>query len=246
MVVVDLYDVMRTTPAVREFTDDPLPDDVLHRILDHARFAPSGGNRQGAHVVVVRDQGTRERLAALYDVLDTDRGDLVPYLLMAGEFGARSVLDLGCGTGVFALLLAERGIEVVGADPAQASVDVARAKPGGDQVRWICGDAAALPLLQVDLATMTANVQDLVDLRLRQRVMRDVSERRQATTVLGQELTMPVILGPVGLGGMFAARAEVQAATAAAAAGVPFVESTVSICSIVVRIASSPVMVPLI
>jgi nitroreductase len=62
---MELYDVMRTTPAVREFTGDPLPDEVLHRILDHARFAPSGGNRQGAHVVVVRDEATRERLAEL-------------------------------------------------------------------------------------------------------------------------------------------------------------------------------------
>ncbi len=58
--------MMRSTPAAREFTGDPLPDDVLHRILDHARFAPSGGNRQGAHVVVVRDRETRERLAELY------------------------------------------------------------------------------------------------------------------------------------------------------------------------------------
>lgn len=62
---MDLYDVMRTTAAIREFTDDPLPDEVLERILDHARFAPSGGNRQGAHVIVVRDRGTRERLAEL-------------------------------------------------------------------------------------------------------------------------------------------------------------------------------------
>lgn len=83
-----------------------------------------------------------------------------------------------------------------------------------------------------DEATMAANVSDLVDVRLRQRVLRDVSERAQATTVLGQELSTPVILGPVGLGGMFARRAEVQAARAAEAAGVPFVESTVSICSI--------------
>lgn len=59
---MDLYDVMRTTAAVRQFTDDPLPDDVLHRILDNARFAPSGGNRQGTQVVVVRDPATRERL----------------------------------------------------------------------------------------------------------------------------------------------------------------------------------------
>ena len=63
---MDLYDVMRTTPAVREFTDDPLPDETLHRILDHARFAPSGGNRQGTHVIVVRDAATREALVELY------------------------------------------------------------------------------------------------------------------------------------------------------------------------------------
>lgn len=62
---MDLYEVMRTTPAVREFTDDPLPDEVLARILEHARFAPSGGNRQGAHIVVVRDLETRARLAEL-------------------------------------------------------------------------------------------------------------------------------------------------------------------------------------
>jgi nitroreductase len=65
MVVMQLYDVMRTTPAVREFTGDPLPDDVLERILDNARFAPSGGNRQGVRVIVVRDRQTREALAGL-------------------------------------------------------------------------------------------------------------------------------------------------------------------------------------
>ena len=62
---MDLYDVMRTTSAVREFTGDPLPDDVLHTILDNARFAPSGGNRQGARIIVVRDQATRRALADL-------------------------------------------------------------------------------------------------------------------------------------------------------------------------------------
>jgi nitroreductase len=64
---MDLYDVMRTTGAVRHFTDDPLPDEVLHRILDHARFAPSGGNRQGAQVVVVRARETREALVRLVE-----------------------------------------------------------------------------------------------------------------------------------------------------------------------------------
>jgi nitroreductase len=62
---MDLYEVMRTTAAVRDFTDDPLPDEVLHTILDNARFAPSGGNRQGSQVVVVRDPATRERLVEI-------------------------------------------------------------------------------------------------------------------------------------------------------------------------------------
>jgi nitroreductase len=62
---MDLYEVMRTTAAVREFTDDPLPDDVLDRILENARFAPSGGNRQGVQIVVVRNPAVRERLAEI-------------------------------------------------------------------------------------------------------------------------------------------------------------------------------------
>jgi nitroreductase len=65
MVIMDLYDVMRSTAAVREYTDDPLPDEVLERILDNARFAPTGGNRQGMHTIVVRDAQTRDRLAEL-------------------------------------------------------------------------------------------------------------------------------------------------------------------------------------
>jgi nitroreductase len=62
---MDLYEVMRTTAAVREFTDDPLPDEVLSTILENARFAPSGGNRQGSQVVVVRNPATRERLVEI-------------------------------------------------------------------------------------------------------------------------------------------------------------------------------------
>jgi nitroreductase len=62
---MELDEVLRTTGAVREFTGEPVSDDQLHRILELARFAPSGGNRQGAHVTVVRDQGTRQRLVEL-------------------------------------------------------------------------------------------------------------------------------------------------------------------------------------
>lgn len=62
---MELSDVLRTTAAVREFTDEGVDDAQLYRVLDLARFAPSGGNRQGAHVTVVRDRATRERLVEL-------------------------------------------------------------------------------------------------------------------------------------------------------------------------------------
>ena len=62
---MELYDVLRSTFAAREFTTDPLPDEALARILDQARFAPSGGNRQGWRVIVVRDHGTKRALADL-------------------------------------------------------------------------------------------------------------------------------------------------------------------------------------
>jgi nitroreductase len=62
---MELYDAMRTTFSAREFTADPVPDALLAKILDNARFAPSGGNRQGWRVIVVRDPATRQALAAL-------------------------------------------------------------------------------------------------------------------------------------------------------------------------------------
>lgn len=98
------------------------------------------------------------RLAAVYDALEGDRADLAAYVAIADELGARSVLDIGCGTGTLAGLLAATGREVTGVDPAAASLDVARAKPFADRVRWLLGDAATLPPLRVDLATMTGNV----------------------------------------------------------------------------------------
>ena len=102
------------------------------------------------------------RLAAMYDPLDPDRSDLDVYLAIADELGARRILDVGCGTGTFALLLAERGLDVIGVDPAGESLAVARAKPGAERVRWIHGDATTLPPLTVDLATMTANVAQAI------------------------------------------------------------------------------------
>jgi ubiquinone/menaquinone biosynthesis C-methylase UbiE len=90
------------------------------------------------------------RLAGVYDPLDPDRYDLVVYAAIAAELGACSVLDIGCGTGTFACFLAGSGLDVIGVDPAGASLDVARAKPGAGRVRWLRCDAVGLPPLQVD------------------------------------------------------------------------------------------------
>ena len=63
---MELSDVMRTCAAVREFTDEPVSDEQLFAVLDAARFAPSGGNRQGWHVVVVTDRSVRRSLRELF------------------------------------------------------------------------------------------------------------------------------------------------------------------------------------
>ena len=81
-----------------------------------------------------------------------------------------------------------------------------------------------------DEVTLRRNVEDLQSVALRQRVLRDVSEIDLTTELVGQQWSMPVGLGPVGLAGLYARRGEVQAARAAAAANVPFALSTVSAC----------------
>ncbi|WP_312163115.1 L-lactate dehydrogenase [Phenylobacterium sp.] len=80
--------------------------------------------------------------------------------------------------------------------------------------------------------TLERNVADLEALALRQRVMRDMTQLDMSVEVLGQKMTMPLGLSPVGMAGMYARRGEVQAAKAAAVAGVPFCLSTVGVCSV--------------
>jgi SAM-dependent methyltransferase len=98
------------------------------------------------------------RLALIYDAFDGPRDDLAAYVGIARELSAGRVLDVGCGTGNLAILLASTGRTVVGVDPAAASLDVARSKDGAAPVTWIQGDASAVPGLGADLAVMTGNV----------------------------------------------------------------------------------------
>lgn len=119
----------------------------------------SNGDRGGRILRVVPDPIFADRrLAAIYDDVDRDRADLDHYEAIVDGLGARTVLDIGCGTGAFGCRLSARGLTVVGVDPAQASLDVACSKAGADRVTWLLGDATTLPAMQVAVATMTGNV----------------------------------------------------------------------------------------
>ncbi len=93
--------------------------------------------------------------------------------------------------------------------------------------------------------TLRANIDDLAALKLRQRVMRDVDAQRLETTLMGQPASFPVALAPIGLAGLYARRGEVQAARAAATAGVPFILSSSSCCAIEEVAVAAPVVLQL-
>lgn len=121
--------------------------------------APAPEERKARRVASVPDAVFADvRLAKVYDDLDGERRDLDHYARIVDEFDARSVLDVGCGTGAFAVRLARDGIDVTGVDPAEASLAVARRKPGAGRVRWVLGDASTATPMCVDLVTMTGNV----------------------------------------------------------------------------------------
>lgn len=102
------------------------------------------------------------RLVSIYDHFDGKRSDLCHYLAIAHELGAKSILDIGCGTGSFACLLREHGFAVTGLEPAKASLNVARRKPYAGKVNWINGDMSTIADVSADLAFMTGNVAQVL------------------------------------------------------------------------------------
>ncbi|SCL37469.1 Methyltransferase domain-containing protein [Micromonospora pallida] len=98
------------------------------------------------------------RLVTVYDAECPWGPDDDFFLAVVGETPQARVLDLGCGTGRLTLALADAGHRVTGIDPARASLDAARAKPGADRVTWIEGTATDLPDRSFDVAVMTSHV----------------------------------------------------------------------------------------
>src|SRR5262245_11481381 len=98
------------------------------------------------------------RLVALYDIENSRGADTDFYLRLAADLDARTIIELGCGTGRLTLDLLGDGRQVIGVDPSGAMLAVARQKPRADQVQWVEGDAGALGTPAADLAIMTGNV----------------------------------------------------------------------------------------
>lgn len=132
---MELYEVMRTTFACREWTDEPVDDATLYRILDNARFAPNGGNRQGQHVIVVRDKDIRRQLVPLV----RDATEIYMAQTAAGEAPWNSV------------------------HPTSVDVDAIRASDGPVRFPGVQGmvDAPVVLVVAVDLSVVASFDKDL-------------------------------------------------------------------------------------
>ena len=135
-----LYEALRTTAAVREFTDEPVDDDVVRRVLETARFSPSGGNGQGWHVVLVKAPDTRRQLRDLY------LEGWYEYLAIR-EAGLRPWSPVN-----------DRGVEAAAIERASSIREAAAAGPGGFAEHL--DEVPVLLALFADLAVIAAVDRD--------------------------------------------------------------------------------------
>lgn len=98
------------------------------------------------------------RIVELYDQDNPDGQDHDFYRSLASELGARSILDLGCGTGLLTVTLSGVDRTVMGIDPSETMLDYARKRPFAERVAWVIGTSAQAPADQFDLAIMSGNV----------------------------------------------------------------------------------------
>jgi nitroreductase len=135
---MELTDAMRTTHACRRYLPDPVPDEVLYRAIEAARFAPQGGNRQGVRFVIVRDPEKKRRLGEWY---------LVPWSesYEAAKAGRRAILSKG---GV------EKSVQLGFSDPMRAHEETNRfAHRFGEHpaIIVVCVDPALVHPTDIDL-----------------------------------------------------------------------------------------------
>ena len=103
---------------------------------------------------------TDPRLVAAYDTLNAYRPGTQPdfYRGLAREFGARTVIEIGCGTGLIATDLARAGFDVIGLEPSERMLEAARRRPGAEAVRWVLGGVSDLTAGGADMAFMAGHV----------------------------------------------------------------------------------------
>lgn len=134
------------------------------------------------------------RLVDLYDDDNPDGPDHDFYRAIADESGARSIIDLGCGTGILTVTFAGPGRQVVGVDPSATMLDHARQRPGAESVTWILGDSRQVPVCPdepADLAVMTGNVTQHIDDEDWARTLRDLREALRRGGTLAFESRNP-------------------------------------------------------
>jgi SAM-dependent methyltransferase len=102
------------------------------------------------------------RFAVTYDAGEEPREDYDFMLALAAELGARTIVDLGCGTGRLATYLATEDRHVIALDPGAAMIDVARTRVGAERVEWRVGDAGAIGTPEADLVVMTGNISGYI------------------------------------------------------------------------------------
>lgn len=132
------------------------------------------------------------RLVDLYDIDNPDGPDHDFYRSLADELDARSILDLGCGTGMLTVSLARVGRDVIGVDPSEAMLAFAHARPGGDLVDWIQGDSTAIPNADFDYAVMTGNVAQHLGKEEWRRALGDLRRGMSAGGTLAFESRNPL------------------------------------------------------
>ncbi|MFT4229442.1 MAG: class I SAM-dependent methyltransferase [Microbacterium sp.] len=103
------------------------------------------------------------RLVDLHDGDNPDGSDHDFYRGLAESVAVRRILDLGCGAGMLTIGLATGGRTVIGIDPSETMLGIARRRPGTERVQWICGDSRSIPAGVFDFALMTGNVAQHIE-----------------------------------------------------------------------------------